>query len=75
MVDDSLLLVFNTSADHVDLVLPHPSGITAWRVDLDTGTPGDELAGTAYIAGTTLAVAGRTVVVLRATNIAQPTRW
>ena len=66
VVDDRLLLLLNGSPDEVEVILPPSNYAPRWFVDIDTkaGTNGDSEV--RLDAGAVVAVAGRTILVLRA---------
>jgi len=61
--DDSFLLLFNAHRESVSFTIPSETVGTAWRAVLDTSSDTGDGAGK-VAAGKTLAVPGRTVVVL-----------
>ncbi len=63
VVDDHFLLWFNAGADDVELTLPSEEYAGAWDVAIDTGGVVDR--STAHEAGSSLTLAGRSVLVLR----------
>jgi glycogen operon protein len=66
-VDSDFLLLFNAHSAPVDFVLPPPVYGTTWRIRLDTAEA-EPLSNDAqdWLAATTHAVAGRSIIVLEA---------
>jgi glycogen operon protein len=63
--DDSFLLLLHLAGEPVDVVLPGPPWASGWRVEVDTGIEDGEGSGE-HAAAASLAVPGRTVLLLRA---------
>ncbi|MGK5111987.1 glycogen debranching protein GlgX [Geodermatophilus sp. CPCC 205506] len=67
VLDDDLLILLNAGAEPVEFTLPGTGTSTPWSLQLDTGTPRGEAAGT--VSSTTLSVgAGRLLFLTRAVS-------
>jgi len=79
VIDDSLLLLFNTDVSEIDFVLPDIGHAAAWDVLVDTAGPDEPPASHAHDPHATMAVPARSVEILRAVtepirDRGQPTR-
>jgi glycogen operon protein len=73
ILDSDFLLLFNAHSAPVDFALPPAQYGTTWRIRLDTSRPGPSSdAQPDWLAATTHAVAGRSIVVLESLSEAKP---
>ena len=66
MVDDSFLLCFNAHDEGVEFVTPDDDYAQEWTAELDTTDPVVS-AGLVVVAGATVEVPGRSMLILRKT--------
>jgi isoamylase len=73
ILDSDFLLLFNAHCAPVDFALPPAQYGTTWRIRLDTTAPEPSTDGKQdWLAATTHAVAGRSIVVLESVPEAKP---
>ena len=63
LVDDSLIILLNSSSDHISFKMPEKKG--KWQIELDTKIPDLESDTKTSGPGETVEISGRSVILLR----------